>query len=95
MINGRRTPVRLRHIIRVDEKSGLGLLFFCDSSLQGSRMTIDAYKDTAWTRSVENTVNNQNQPGDSDKAVKAVTTTLNARLEEIEKLAECSKKTDF
>jgi len=41
---------------------------FYDSSLQGSKMTIDAYKDTAWTRSVENSVNNQNQPGDPDKA---------------------------
>jgi len=63
-------------------------------------------------------VNNQNQPGDPDKAgdviidalesenhpmrlllgsdaVKAVTAALNARPEEIEKWAECSKKTDF
>lgn len=40
---------------------------FYDSSLKGSKMTIDAYKDTAWTRSVENTHNAQNQPGDPDK----------------------------
>lgn len=41
---------------------------FYDSSLKGSQMTIDAYKDTAWTRSVENTHNAQNQPGDPLKA---------------------------
>ncbi len=40
---------------------------FYDSSLQGSKNTIDAYKDTAWLRSVEQSVNNQNQPGDPDK----------------------------
>ena len=40
---------------------------FYDSSLQGSDMTIDAYKDTAWTRSKANSVNNHNQPGDPDK----------------------------
>ncbi len=41
---------------------------FYDSSLKGSKMTIDAYKTTAWTRSVDNSVNLQNQPGDPDKA---------------------------
>ena len=40
---------------------------FYDSSLKGSDMKIDAYKNTAWTRSVANSVNNQNQPGDPDK----------------------------
>lgn len=40
---------------------------FYDTSLRGSEMKIDAYKDTAWTRSVENTVNQKNQPGDPDK----------------------------
>ncbi len=40
---------------------------FYDSSLKGSKMTIDAYKDTAWTRSVENSKNAQNQPGDPYK----------------------------
>lgn len=40
---------------------------FYDSSLQGSKMTIDAYKETAWTRSKENTVNPKNQPGDPMK----------------------------
>lgn len=40
---------------------------FYDSSLKGSKMTIDAYKDTAWLRSVDNTHNEQNQPGDPDK----------------------------
>ena len=41
---------------------------FYDSSLKGSDMTVDAYKATAWTRSVANTVNRKNQPGDPDKA---------------------------
>lgn len=41
---------------------------FYDSSLQGSEMTIDAYRDTAWTRSRQNTVNLKNQPGDPKKA---------------------------
>lgn len=41
---------------------------FYDSSLQGSEMTIDAYRDTAWTRSRQNTVNLKNQPGDPEKA---------------------------
>lgn len=41
---------------------------FYDSSLKGSKMTIDAYKDTAWTRSVENTHNAENQPGDPLKS---------------------------
>jgi NAD(P)-dependent dehydrogenase (short-subunit alcohol dehydrogenase family) len=40
---------------------------FYDSSLRGSKMTIDAYEDTAWKRSVDNTVNQQNQPGDPAK----------------------------
>ncbi len=40
---------------------------FYDSSLKGSKNKIDAYKDTAWLRSVEQNVNNQNQPGDPDK----------------------------
>lgn len=40
---------------------------FYDSSLKGSKMTIDAYKDTAWLRSVDNTHNAQNQPGNPDK----------------------------
>lgn len=91
---------------------------FYDSSLQGSKMTIDAYKSTAWTRSVDNTVNKQNQPGDPMKAgdvlidviegekhpfrlllgsdaIKAVTTSLEGRLKEIEAYAEQSKRTDF
>ena len=41
---------------------------FYDSSLKGSENTIDAYKDTAWTRSVAQNVNKQNQPGDPKKA---------------------------
>lgn len=41
---------------------------FYDSSLQGSEMTIDAYRDTAWTRSRQNTVNLKNQPGDPEKS---------------------------
>lgn len=41
---------------------------FYDSSLKGAAMTIGDYKDTAWKRSPENAVNQQNQPGDPDKA---------------------------
>lgn len=41
---------------------------FYDSSLKGTGMTIEDYKDTAWTRYVGNAVNKQNQPGDPDKA---------------------------
>lgn len=41
---------------------------FFDSSLQGSKMTIDAYKNTAWTRSVDNSTNKKDQPGDPLKA---------------------------
>ena len=41
---------------------------FYDSSLKGSDMTVDAYRATAWTRSVANTVNKMNQPGDPDQA---------------------------
>ncbi len=49
---------------------------FYDSSLQGSKMTIDAYKDTAWTRSVENTHNAQNQPGDPLKVGDVIIDTI-------------------
>lgn len=41
---------------------------FYDSSLKGAAMTIGDYKDTAWKRSPENAVNQQNRPGDPDKA---------------------------
>lgn len=41
---------------------------FYDTSLQGSEMTISAYRDTAWTRSKANSVNARNQPGDPDRA---------------------------
>ena len=41
---------------------------FYDSSLKGSANTIDAYKDTAWLRSVALNENKQNQPGDPQKA---------------------------
>lgn len=41
---------------------------FFDSSLKGSDNTIEAYKDTAWQRSVSNSVNTKDQPGDPEKA---------------------------
>lgn len=41
---------------------------FYDSSLKGSDNTIDAYKDTAWKRSVAESTNAKQQPGDPDKA---------------------------
>lgn len=40
---------------------------FYDSSLKGSENTIDAYKETAWKRSVSENVNLRKQPGDPDK----------------------------
>lgn len=40
---------------------------FYDSSLKGSNNTIDAYKDTAWKRSVAESHNAGNQPGDPDR----------------------------
>lgn len=40
---------------------------FYDSSLKGSDNTIDAYKDTAWKRSVSESHNAGNQPVDPDK----------------------------
>ena len=40
---------------------------FYDSSLKGSDNTIEAYKDTAWKRSVSESHNAGNQPGDPDK----------------------------
>lgn len=49
---------------------------FYDTSLKGSKMTIDAYKNTAWTRSVENTVNKQNQPGDPNKVGNVIIETI-------------------
>ena len=49
---------------------------FYDTSLKGSKMTIDAYKNTAWTRSVENTVNKQNQPGDPNKVGHVIIETI-------------------
>ena len=49
---------------------------FYDTSLKGSKMTIDAYKNTAWTRSVENTVNKQNQPGDPNKEGNVIIETI-------------------
>lgn len=41
---------------------------FYDSSLKGSDNTIEAYKDTAWKRSVSESTNAKQQPGDPDKA---------------------------
>lgn len=41
---------------------------FYDSSLKGSDNTIDAYKDTAWKRSVSESINAKQQPGDPNKA---------------------------
>lgn len=41
---------------------------FYDTSLKGSDNKIAAYKDTAWTRSVANSVNAHNQIGDPEKA---------------------------
>ncbi len=41
---------------------------FYDSSLKGSKNTLEDYKDTAWLRSVEQNVNKAQQPGDPDKA---------------------------
>ena len=41
---------------------------FYDSSLKGSEMTVEAYRETAWKRSVGNNVNSRNQPGDPEKA---------------------------
>lgn len=49
---------------------------FYDTSLKGSKMIIDAYKNTAWTRSVENTVNKQNQPGDPNKVGNVIIETI-------------------
>ncbi len=49
---------------------------FYDSSLKGSKMTIDAYKETAWTRSVENTHNPENQPGDPMKTGDVIIDTI-------------------
>lgn len=40
---------------------------FYDSSLKGSDNTISAYKETAWKRSVAESKNAGNQPGDPDK----------------------------
>lgn len=91
---------------------------FYDSSLKGSDNTISAYKDTAWKRSVAESHNTKQQPGDPDKtgdvlidviekddypfrlllgsdAVKAVETSLQDRISEIEKWKEYSVKTDF
>lgn len=40
---------------------------FYDSSLKGSDNVIDAYKNTAWKRSVAENFNQKQQPGDPDK----------------------------
>lgn len=41
---------------------------FYDSSLKGSDNTISAYQETAWKRSVAESRNLKNQPGDPDKS---------------------------
>ncbi len=51
---------------------------FYDSSLKGADLTIGDYKDTAWTRSVQNAVNNHNQPGDPNKAGDALLAAIEA-----------------
>ncbi|MGN0563734.1 MAG: oxidoreductase [Candidatus Heritagella sp.] len=45
---------------------------FFDSSLQGSAMTIGDYEATAWTRSVGNSVNHRDQPGDPLRAGRVI-----------------------
>ncbi len=49
---------------------------FYDSSLKGSDNTIDAYKDTAWKRSVAESVNEGKQPGDPDKSGDVIIDTI-------------------
>lgn len=45
---------------------------FFSSSLKGAQMKIEDYKDTAWTRYPENSVDQKNQPGDPEKAGKVL-----------------------
>ena len=49
---------------------------FYDSSLKGSENTISAYKDTAWKRSVAESKNAKNQPGDPDKCGDVIIDTI-------------------
>lgn len=45
---------------------------FFSTSLRGTQMKIKDYQDTAWKRYPENAVDQKDQPGDPDKAAKAL-----------------------
>ena len=49
---------------------------FYDSSLKGTLKQIDDYADTAWKTRKENIVDNQDQPGDPDKAGEVIYETI-------------------
>jgi NAD(P)-dependent dehydrogenase (short-subunit alcohol dehydrogenase family) len=49
---------------------------FYDTSLKGTQKQIEDYADTAWKTRKENIVDNQDQPGDPDKAGKVIYETM-------------------
>jgi hypothetical protein len=49
---------------------------FYDTSLKGTQKQIEDYADTAWKTRKENIVDNQDQPGDPDKAGEVIYETM-------------------
>lgn len=64
-LNAEVSPLGIRVMV---VEPGAFRTHFYDSSLKGADMTIGDYQDTAWKRSPQNAPNQQNQPGDPDKA---------------------------
>ena len=68
-LRGEVEPLGIR--VMVVEPGAFRTNFF-SSSLKGAQMKIEDYKDTAWTRYPENSVDQKNQPGDPEKAGKVL-----------------------